>query len=204
MKNFIKKIRENDFLRFTVGFIKTVFSILAILVVAVILVQRISNNNVSLGGYRLYTVITESMTPVYKVGDMVLAKEVTPNMIKVGDDVVYQGKVDDFAGKTVVHRVIRLSKTNGKYQFVTKGVANTAEDPIVLEDQVVAKVIYKTFILSFISKIVNNVYGFYFAILVPFTVLIFIEIVRTVDEKKMEKEMKNVDKKEKEKEEEFL
>ena len=42
----------------------------------------------------------------------------------------------------------------------------------------------KSNILSFISKIVNNPYGFYFVIFVPFAILLVMEIIDFVEEKK--------------------
>ena len=39
-------------------------------------------------------------------------------------------------------------------------------------------------ILSLISKIINNEYGFYFVIFVPFVLLVSMEIIDIVDEKK--------------------
>lgn len=46
------------------------------------------------------------------------------------------------------------------------------------------KVFMKGRILSLISKIINNEYGFYFVIFVPFVLLVSMEIIDIVDEKK--------------------
>ena len=46
------------------------------------------------------------------------------------------------------------------------------------------KVIYKSIILSFISKIVNNSYGFYFVIFIPFAILVAMEIIDIIEDKK--------------------
>ncbi len=199
LKRIFKKIKENDFLRFVIRFIETIFTIAIVLIIATILVQKFSKNNLSLGGYRLYTIISDSMKPKYKIGDMLLAKDVDVTELKVYDDIVYNGKVDDFAGKTVVHKIIQIKKINGQYEITTKGLANYMNDPTVYADQVIAKVVYKTKILSFISSIINNIYGFYFIVLVPFIVIIFIEIVRAIEEKKDNKRKKELERTEKEK-----
>ena len=73
---------------------------------------------------------------------------------------------------------------------ITKGIANQSEDPKISEEQIIGKIIYKTVILSFITKIVNNLYGFYFLLFVPIVVLTFIEIIKAIEEKKEEKEEK--------------
>ncbi|MDD5980091.1 MAG: signal peptidase I [bacterium] len=196
-------IMEKDIVKFTIGFIKAVIAIFIVLIMALIMIQKFSNNNLSLGGYRLFTIVTGSMEPKYNVGDMVLAKEVKASDIEVYDDVVYNGKEDDFAGKIVAHQVIKKEMKNGKYSFVTKGIANPTEDPVISEDQIIGKIIYKTYVLSFISKIVNNVYGFYFLLFVPIVVLVFIEIIKIIEEKKEERMEKENNKKKDDEEEEL-
>lgn len=62
------------------------------------------------------------------------------------------------------------------------------EDPLVEENQILGKVIMKGTILSLISKIVNNPYGFYFVIFVPFAILLVMEIIDFIEEKKERKE----------------
>ena len=190
LKKTYNDIMEKDIIKFTLGFVKVIITIFIILIMSVIIIQKVSNNNLSLGGYRLFTIVTGSMEPKYKVGDMVLAKEVKAKDIEVLDDVVYNGKEDDFNGKIVAHQVIKKEVKNEKYSFITKGIANQSEDPKINEDQIIGKIIYKTVILSFITKIVNNLYGFYFLLFVPIVVLTFIEIIKAIEEKKEEKEEK--------------
>lgn len=79
------------------------------------------------------------------------------------------GNVD---GKIVTHDVIRKREENGKIFFVTKGIANNIEDSEISEDQVYGKIIYKSIILSFICKILQNMYAFYFIIIVPIAIIL--------------------------------
>ena len=168
----IEKINNNKALKIIAMLFKTIVSFFIIIVISIIFIQRISNNKVSLGGYSLFTVVTESMVPKYNVFDMIVAKEVDTNDIKVGDDVVYLGKKSDFAGKIVTHEVIKIDKIDGNTYFHTKGIANDVEDPLVSADQIMGRVSFKSHILSFISRVVNNIYGLYFVIFVPFSLII--------------------------------
>ncbi len=59
-----------------------------------------------------------------------------------------------------------------------KRIANILEDPLVHQNQVFGKVVYKIWILSFISKILSNVYVVFFGIFVPIVVLIFWTILK--------------------------
>lgn len=183
----IERIKNNKVLKILLMVVKAIISLFIVIVISIIFIQRISNNKLSLGGYSIYTIITESMAPEYKVYDMVVSKNINTKEISVGDDVVYLGEKDDFAGKIVTHRVIKKEIKRGKTYFHTKGIANDIEDPLVGENQILGKVIYKSKILSLISKIVNNPYGFYFVIFVPFAILLVMEVIDIIEERKEKK-----------------
>lgn len=183
-----KEIKKDNnaipFIKVLWKIIKFILIALLLLVFIVIIVQRISNNKMSVAGYGVYTVVSESMVPEYQIFDMLFAKKTNPTDINVGDDVVYQGKEGDFAGKIVTHRVIKKRGAPGAYTFTTKGIANDLEDPEIDSSQVMGKVLFKSKILSLISKVLSNSYGFYFIIFVPFVIIVTFEIIDTVNERK--------------------
>jgi len=184
----LNKIKQNKFLKILFRITKIITTLFLILLILIIAIQRFSNNNFAIGGIRVFTIITESMTPEYAVGDMIISKEIPASEIKVGDNVVYNGLVDDFKGKIVTHKVITKDKTPNGYKFITKGIANPVEDPEIDESQIMGKVIYKTVILSFISKLINNTTTFFIVIFIPFALLVFFEIVDVLEERRKEKE----------------
>ena len=183
MKMKLKQIKENKGLKIGFMIVKALMTFLIILIVSIIFVQRISNNKVTIGGYSMFTIVTESMVPKYEVGDMLLAKKTAFEDIKVGDDLVYLGKEGAFNGKVVTHQVIDIEKDGDKYLYHTKGIANTIEDPVVDSSQIYGVVVAKSNILSFLSKIVNNIYGFYFIVFIPFAVMIFFEFIYIIHDK---------------------
>ena len=187
MKTKLKQIKENKGLKICFMVLKAITTLLIILIVSIIFVQRISNNKVTVGGFSMFTVITESMVPKYEVGDMLLAKKVPLQNIKVGDDLVYLGKEGSFNGKIVTHQVIKIEKNGDNYQYHTKGIANAIEDPVVDGSQIYGVVVTKSNILSFLSKIVNNIYGFYFIVFIPFAVMIFLEVIDIIHDKEKNK-----------------
>ena len=139
----IEKIKNNKVLRILAMIIKAIVSFFIIIVVSIIFIQRISDNKLTLGGYSIYTIITESMVPKYNVGDMVIAKKIPITELKVNDDIVYLGNKNDFAGKIVTHQIIEIEKKGNELYFHTKGIANMIEDPLVEENQILGKVIMK-------------------------------------------------------------
>lgn len=141
-------------------------------------VQKSSDNKNSIGGIKIFTVITGSMIPVYEIGDIIIVKEVLPEEIEVGDDIVYKGEKGSYNNKTITHRVISIQKKeDGNYKIITKGVANSAQDPEINQTQLRGKVIGKVSIISFILKVITNIYVWMF---MPVVILIYINIKRII------------------------
>ena len=187
----INNILNNKFIKILFGIIKAIIWLLVIAIVLLIAIQRLFNNEVSLGSYRMFTVATGSMQPEYKIYDVIISKEKPLSQIKVGDDLVYLGKERDYKGKIITHRVIDFEKKDGKYYFETKGIANEVADPIVEGSQVYGVVTYRPQILSLLSHILNNSYGLYFLIIVPLAFLILLEILDRIKDKETENEREN-------------
>lgn len=171
-----EKIKNNKILKVIGNILYTLLFILVILMLVVVILQRVTDNSVALGGYRLFTVATGSMVPKYEVGNILISKEIAPSEIQLEDDVVYKGKEGSFKDRVVTHQVINIREEEGKYKFITKGIANIEEDPEISEEQIYGKIIYKVKSLSYISQMISNIYVFYFVIFIPIALLIFKQI----------------------------
>ena len=169
----LKMIKESKIFKWIWNILYTLLFIVVVLMLLIVVMQRVTNNNITVGGFRMFSVATGSMVPVYNVGDILISKEINPNEIKVGDDLVYKGKKGTFNGKIVTHRVISVEKQEGEnYRIITQGIANNAEDPEIDQTQVYGKVICKLHILSTLGKLTRNVYTFYFIIFIPVGLLV--------------------------------
>ena len=156
--------------------------IFIVVLLFIVCVQRFSNNELSIGGIRIYNVSTESMLSKYSVGDIILAKDVDPSTLKIGDDIAYNGKADQLEGKIITHEIQSISKNDdGSYTIITKGVQNDIEDPAINSDQIKGKIIKKLLILSAKSKVASNNFGLFFAIFIPVAVIIFINMIRIMN-----------------------
>lgn len=196
MREKIQKIKDNKVLKIIGNIIYVIIFIFILLILAVAVLQRTTNNEVTLGGYRIFVVATGSMIPKYEVGDVLVSKEIPPEEIKVGDDVVYTGKEGSFKDKVVTHQVIFIEKENENYRIITKGIANTGEDPEITQNEVMGKVICKLGLLGFFQRAVSNNYIFYFLVFVPI-VLITYRQIRNSASNEDDDEGEEVDKKEK-------
>ena len=173
-----KKNKLWNFIKIT---FKTLVFIILISFILVVCLQRFSNNKISIFNYRMFTVISGSMKPKYDIGDVLIAKWVEPSEIKVGDTISYSGTKGDFSGKVITHQVIKIEKNiKGEYIFHAKGLANLVEDPVVSADQIYGVVMYRSFILSTVYRIVATNIGFYLFIIIPLMYVIGSEIVTSM------------------------
>jgi signal peptidase I len=180
----IKKIIDNKFLRFIYGFIKTIIWIVLLAIVVVVFIQRFfDNTNVSINGLRIFNVATGSMYPEYKIGDIIITKEVDEDEINVGDNVTYLGEKLDLAGLIITHKVVNKEEKDGEVIFTTKGVASEIEDPKITYSQIYGKVIYKTVVLSYLSKLLTNKVAYY-TIFMVLGIITSIEISSSIFAKK--------------------
>lgn len=196
----IKKLLDNKVFQIIYTIIKVVFFAFLAIYILFVMFQRITNNS-DIFGYRMFTVATGSMEPVYNVNDVILVKDTDPSTLKVGDDIAYLGNRDAVKGLVVTHRIIRIETLDdNKVHYTLKGVNNKYEDPSITEDQILGKVLGKVYVVNFINHVVKNIYGFFFLVFCPLVLVIFLEIADTIIEAKVEKnELRLIEKEDKKK-----
>ena len=179
MKEKIQKLKNNKILKTIGNIIYTIIFIIVLFILIIAILQRTTNNEITLFGYRIFVVATGSMVPEYNVGDVLVSKEVDPSTIQVGDDIVYEGKEGSFKDKIVTHQVIMIEKENDNYRIQTKGIANTKADPEITQNEVIGKVIYKMGVLSLLQRAMSNNYVFFFIVFVPIVLLTFRQFIKS-------------------------
>ena len=196
----MQKLLENKAFKIIYGIIKTFIVSFLVIYLLFVIIQRVTNNS-SIFGYRMFTVATGSLEPVYNVNDVILVKDTDPSTLKVGDDIAYLGNRDAVKGLVVTHRIIRIETLDdNKVHYTLKGVNNKYEDPSITEDQILGKVLGKVYVVNFINHVVKNIYGFFFLVFCPLVLVIFLEIADTIIEAKVEKnELRLIEKEDKKK-----
>lgn len=145
-------------------------------------------------GYRVYNVISGSMTPTYNVGDLIYVQEL--DVEKIGDEAFLAGiKVGEpitfllnEEGTIATHRLVRIDKEARK--CYTRGDTNpdpTYEDPPVLFENVVGVPHFSIPLLGWVSDFVQHAPGTYITIGVML-VLIFLVFLPDFFEKKSPEE----------------
>lgn len=164
---------------------KILFPILLILYVCVFFVFITSRSDV-LGKVRSFVVITGSMEPTVGVGSLVFTK---PQGEYAQNDIVAFEK----DGRTITHRIVKVSKNNNVTNYSTKGDANNAPDTLeVTSKDIVGKSI---FIIPYIGSAVTTlrtIPGFIVFIVIPALIFIAFEFKTIKDEivKETEKRLK--------------
>ncbi|MCI7559661.1 MAG: signal peptidase I [Clostridium sp.] len=181
MKKVIKKI---------LSILKIIILILLILFALFTVYQKVFPNNPSAFGFRTYSIITKSMEPVLKKGDVILVQERNTSSYKVGDIITFKGTSGDLKGKIVTHEIVGIKLENGKNIFYTKGIQNISEDPAVYENEILGKYIYKFKFFSLIERIMDTKIGFILIIIIPLGYIYFYEIRDII------KDVKNIKNKE--------
>ena len=141
--------------------IKNIITIFLVIVLILVVFQKITKNKLVIGNIYIFQVVSQSMVPKYQIGDVIVVKKVDPSTLKIGDDVSYLGKESNLKGLIITHRIIDLNYDNNKYYFMTKGISNVNEDPIISEDDIYGKVIYKTILFSFVGRLMTNIIIYY-------------------------------------------
>ncbi|MCQ4022481.1 MULTISPECIES: signal peptidase I [unclassified Ruminococcus] len=115
------------------------------------------DSNKSIFGYRMYSVLSGSMTPVYPTGSLVVVKLTKPEDIKVGDDITFYNPGSE--QEIWTHRVIDILDNYGNNGicFKTQGIANTKEDPfITLGGNVVGTVSFSVPYAGYVLEYIQN------------------------------------------------
>ncbi|MBR2615388.1 MAG: signal peptidase I [Clostridia bacterium] len=111
-------------------------------------------------GFEVYTVLSGSMEPTYKTGDLLYVKKVDVDSIKVGDPITFVLNEDLVVA---THRVVRIDAENER--FYTKGDANEIEDndPVHFKN-VLGVPQFSLPKLGYVSNYVQNPPGMYITI----------------------------------------
>ena len=141
--------------------IKGIITCFLFVVLVLVMFQKFSNNRITFGNIYIFQVASASMVPEYRVGDIIVVKKTPLEDLEVGDDVTYMALGPEYTGITITHRIIEKHNVDGKYKFVTKGIANLVEDPEVSGENIYGKVIYHTVLFSLVGRLMTNMIVYY-------------------------------------------
>ncbi|WP_071352986.1 signal peptidase I [Bacillus sp. MUM 13] len=127
----------------------------------------------SFGGYKPFTVLTNSMQPKISAGDMIFVEEKKAANIKKGDIITF--KISD--GKLITHRVVSVTKQG----FMTKGDNNNVRDKwLVKPENIIGTAAVIVPKAGNIAKFLASPAGFSIFIILPLLLLVLIEVYQRI------------------------
>lgn len=174
MKNVINRL-----LKIISSAIFAVLVILIILILIYVIRVKVLANNDRLGEVRLnfYTILTQSMYPTIKAGDVVVTYMDENDSYNSGDVITFISNVNGQI--TVTHRIEEVYEVNGQYSYKTKGDNNnTADKEIISSNNVLGKVVFKIPKAGYIQQFLVTKTGWIIAIVLPCLGIVIYDILK--------------------------
>lgn len=130
-------------------------------------------------GYSPMIVLSPSMDPFIKEGDLVIIKAVDASEIREGDVITFFDP-DSKQGSVLTHRVAAIKKSEtGEISFTTKGDANNAEDPTPAPaDSLIGVYRFRIPGAGSVAMFLQTTPGYIVSVAVPLILLIAYELIR--------------------------
>ena len=148
------------------------------MIFTVISVTTFDRNDRSIFGYRMYVVLSDSMSATeFKAGDLIFVKDTNPQTLKEGDIIAYISQDSDNYGATVTHKIRRAATDEeGNPGFVTYGTTTGIDDPMVVTWQYILGQYRMRLpgVGKFFSYL-KTIPGYLLCILLPFMILILFQ-----------------------------
>ncbi len=157
--------------------------LLAALFAFTTLATRDNNNVANLAGYTPMTVLSDSMSPTFNRGDLIIIKKCSANDInalQVGDIVCFHTIIqNEYALNT--HRIIEVINEGGNPRFITKGDNNAIQDQrnVVFGD-IVGKYIGRLPYVGHVMQFLSSSVGFLVVIVLPLLAFFIYQIYHLV------------------------
>ena len=131
--------------------------------------------------HQIYIVQSNSMSPTFKTGSLLIIKKVDVTAIRENDIITFRRNRDNVA---TTHRVMSILNDEG-LQFVTRGDANNVDDPLPVSAEdvsgiVVASLPYIGYFIGFI----RTKQGLLVCIIIPALILMIFQVLKLLKEEK--------------------
>lgn len=177
----------SSFIKFL--FIKLLYIIIIPIIIydMILIVQSIIKPNVtpSIFGIKTFTIISNSMNPIFEIDDVIFVKKINANQLQKGDIISFvQGR------DIITHRIESIEKRNNEITFITKGDANNTTDiNNVNVSQIEGKYIFKISKLGKVLSILKNKVVF-------FVIIVILIVCYIIEKNKISKKIERKQKRE--------
>lgn len=170
-------------LKITGNVLTVVVAILVVIMTVLTVFSMVFNRDgaASVFGVRAYVVQSDSMRPEFAAGDVIFSENVSPEELEAGDIITFISRDSANYGRTITHCIREVTTYNGELAFVTYGIATDADDgtPAVASD-VLGRYSFRIAGLGSFFEFLRSVPGYIVCILLPFLVIIGLQIANIV------------------------
>lgn len=171
--------------------LSTAIFIFAASVFIISLTARSNNRQAEIFGYSFAIVVTESMSPEIKAGDLIIVKSCDITEIEEGENAVFIGLSGYFEGKNIVHKVVEIHDivdemgNKSGICLETWGINNPFyDDDYVYADNFIGIEIFHSTalgsIMVFLKDPLNWIYLLIIALAITFAVKHSIKLVKLI------------------------
>ena len=168
--------------KITVNILAWIVLVFALLITLIVFSSEKNNGVSNIFGYMPLTVESDSMSPTFKKGDMILCKEIDDvNDLKKDDVITFWTIID---GKRVknTHRIVEVNNVDGSVSFITRGDNNSADDEVpAYSSDIIGK--WTDVKISGFGKVLDFLKtkkGFFICIIIPLAVFFLFELYKFI------------------------
>jgi signal peptidase len=173
MINRKRKLKKLAILKFTIYMI---FGLVVLFSVFTLLFSNPNKSN-TFFGYRVYIVLSDSMNPEFKAGDIVITKSVKEEGLNIGDIITYRSIDPNTFNEIITHQIIDFTYYQEQKAYITKGMNNENIDIYpALEHHVLGRYTNKVSNAGFVFEFFRTPWGYAALIILPFLILSIFEL----------------------------
>lgn len=140
-------------------------------------------------GRKLFIVLSDSMKPEFKAGDVVITKIVDVDELVVGDIITFI----EPRGSVVTHKIHQIDAIDSVKYFTTKGLNEVLDDEKIIESRVIGKYSFAIPEIGNLVMFIKTPPGFITFIFIPLFILFLlhlIDFIKVIKYKKRSKKEK--------------
>lgn len=153
-------------------------------IITIVIIFAMLMVGVKIFGIQIYTVLSGSMEPTYKVGSLIYVVDVDTDELKKDDVITFKITNNVIA----THRIVEINEDSNERKFRTKGDANDYVDENFVESKyIIGKPIFTIPYLGYIASFMQTTSGNLITIGISILLIIVVIIIDSItDTKKIE------------------
>lgn len=154
--------------------------LLAALFAFTTLATKDTNHVASLAGYTPLSVVSDSMSPTFDAGDLIIIRKCDPATLQEGDIVTFHTIINnEFSLNT--HRITEIQEDGGARSYVTKGDNNAIADVHMITDgDIVGRFVTRLPKFGKLVDFLSSSMGFLLVIVLPLLIFFVYQVYHLV------------------------